>query len=130
MTQSVLPKMTEAQAYLYLDFVAFRLMGWEVVERMKHHPNSKAAERSFEKFRDVILAQPTPEVFVAAAMAGKPVHLLWPETMQDEVERQINTKVPRSINEPTHPEFIAGMHAHGRTDWVLPDFLVDHGRPE
>ncbi|WVT72613.1 hypothetical protein QM996_13980 [Sinorhizobium chiapasense] len=124
------PKMTEAQAYLYLDFVGFRLMGWEVVERMKHHPNSNAAKRSFETFRNIILAQPKPDVFVAAAMAGEPVHLLWPEDMQAQIERQINTKVPRSNNEPTHPEFIADMRSHGRTDWVLPDFLANHGRDE
>ncbi|UIK05027.1 hypothetical protein [Neorhizobium galegae] len=123
-----LPKMTEAQAYLYLDFVAFRLMGWEVVERMKHHPRSNAAKRSLESFRNLIGEQPPLDAFVAAAMAGDPVHLLWPEHLRAEVERQINTKVPRAINEPTSEEFIRSMHEGGRTDWVLPDFLTNHGR--
>lgn len=129
MTETLaLPKMTEAEAYLYLDFVAFRLMGWETVERIKHHPNSNAAKASFKRFRELILHQPKLDVFVAAAMAGTPVHSRWPDNMQAEVERQINTKVPRIINEPTSSDFIADMHEHGRTDWVLPDFLRNHGR--
>lgn len=123
-----LPKMTKAEAYLYLDFCSFRFMGWETAERPKRHPNSNAAKKSFENFRNIIGSQPKLEVFIAAAMAGEPVHKLWPAEMQDEIERQINTKVPRTINEPTSAEFARGMHEGGRTDWVLPEFLKNHGR--
>jgi hypothetical protein len=126
MTQ--LPKMTEAEAYLYLDFCAFRCMGWEVVERTKHHHASKAARAAGELWREIIATDPEIDVFIAAAMAGDPVHLLWPEHLQVEVERQFNTKVPRACNEPTSEEFIRSMHEGGRTDWVLPDFLKNHGR--
>jgi hypothetical protein len=123
-----LPKMTQSQAYLYLDFVAFRLMGWEVVERTKHHPRSKAAQASLARFRDLIRHQPKVDAFFAAAMEGTPVHTLWPTDMQAEVEHQINSKVPLTMNEPTSDEFVRDMHAHGRTDWVLPDFLANNGR--
>jgi hypothetical protein len=62
------------------------------------------------------------------ARQGRPVHTLWPADMQEEIALQINTKVPRCINEPTSAESIASMHEGGRTDWVLPDFLASHGR--
>lgn len=39
-----LRKMTQAEAYLYLDFVGWRLFGWNTVDRMKHHPNSNACK--------------------------------------------------------------------------------------
>ncbi len=123
-----LPPMTQQQAYLYLDFVMARLQGWEVVDRTKHHHRSNAAKRISERFCDIVAAMPKPDAFFEAAMAGEPVHLLWPEELRDEAEREINTKVPRAINEPTSPEFIKSMHDHGRTDWVLPDFLANHGR--
>lgn len=124
---TALPKMTIAQSYLYLDFVGFRLFGWEIVDRIKHHPNSKAAKAVTERFCNLVKEQPRFDDFVKAAVAGVPVHTLWPDDMQDEVERKINTKVPRAISEPTSPQFVAEMHAHGRTDWVLPDFLANHG---
>lgn len=125
---TALPKMTQAQAYQYLDFVGFRLFGWSIADGQKHHANSKARKAVDARFCEVIRRQPKLDEFVAAAMAGEPVHLLWPEDLQEEVERQINTKVPRSINEPTSDEFIRGMHEHGRADWVLPDYLANHGR--
>ena len=121
-----LPKMTEAQAYLYLDFVGWRLLGWNTVDRMKHHPNSNACKAVDKRFRDTIGAQPSVDAFVGAAMTGGPVHLLWPEHLQDEVECQINTKVPRAASEPTSEEFAIGMSDGGR-DWVLPEFLINHG---
>jgi hypothetical protein len=120
--------MTKAQAFLYLDFVGFRLFGWNTVERMKHHHSSHARKAVDAFWRRSISDGPRPEQFVAAAMAGEPVHLLWPEEMQAEVERQMDTKVPRAINEPTNADFIKSMHEGGRTDWVLPDFLANHGR--
>lgn len=123
-----LPKMTEEQAYQFLDFVSWRISGWEVVDRKKHHPRSKAANAVMARFRNIIMHQPTVDDFLAAAMEGSPVHLLWPEDLRDEVERQINTKVPRAINEPTSEEFMQSMHEHGRAGWMLPDFLRDHGR--
>lgn len=125
---SNLPNMTSDEAYLYLCICEFRFMGWEVAERTKHHPNSSAAKRSFETFRDIIVNQPKPDFFVAAAMAGEPVHLLWPDELHAEVERQINTKVPRAINEPTSEEFAKSMSQGGRTDWELPNFLKNHGK--
>ncbi|MGY5793683.1 hypothetical protein ACXHXM_26075 len=123
-----LPKMTEAEAYLYLDFVGFRIFGWTVVDRKQHHPNSNAAKAVDKRFRDVIGSQPTVDAFVDAGMRGEPVHLLWPAEMQEEVKRAIETKVPRTINEPTSAEFAEGMREGGRTDWLLPDFLKNHGR--
>jgi hypothetical protein len=123
-----LPKMTAAEAYLYLDFVGWRLFGWNVVDRMKHHPNSKACKAIDKRFRETIGAQPKVDAFVEAAVAGEPVHKLWPAEFHGEVEHAINMKVPRADNEPTSEEFIRGMHEHGRTDWVLPDFLKNHGR--
>ena len=75
-------KMSEHEAYQYLDFVAFRLMGWEVVERAKHHPNSKAAKASLERFRQLIGAQHKMDDFLAATIAGQPVCALWLDDMQ------------------------------------------------
>lgn len=124
-----LPKMTQAEAYLYLDFVGWRLFGWNTVDRMKHHPNSNACKAIDKRFRDTIGAQPSVDAFVGAAMEGEPVHLLWPKHLQAEVNQQINAKVPRAASEPTSEEFAAGMNDGGR-DWVLPEFLKDHGLDE
>lgn len=128
MSISALPKMTEAEAYQYLDFVGFRIFGWTVVDRKKHHPNSNTAKAIDKRFRDVIGNQPTVDAFVDAAMRGEPVHLLWPEEMREEVKRAIETKVPRAMNEPTSEEFAQSMSEGGRSDWTLPDFLKSHGR--
>ncbi len=123
-----LPKMTEAQAYLYYDFCSFRLFGWNIVERKKHHHRSKATRARDEWWMRAISDGPEPWEFVIFAEEGRSVVDLWPEDMRVEVERQINTKVPRGSSEPTDPEFIKGMHECGRTDWVLPDFFANHGR--
>lgn len=122
------PKMTRSQAYLYHDFCDFRIFGWEVTERTLHHPRSKAARAITERWIETVRCSPDIDDFVKAAMEGRPVHELWPEHLRREVEFSINTKVPRTVNEPTSAEFIEGMHACGRTDWVLPHFLSSHGR--
>jgi len=57
----------------------------------------------------LIGAQPKLDGFLPAAMAGQPVYALWPDDMQTHVERQINTKVPTTLNEPTSDEFIRDM---------------------
>jgi hypothetical protein len=123
-----MPKMTEAQAYLYYELVGYRLFGWNIVRRGRHHSRSKAARAVDIFWRRSLDEGPEMDRFVILAKQGAPVHTLWPEDMQEEIARQINTKVPRSINEPTSAEFIASMHNSGRTDWVLPDFLASHGR--
>ncbi|NTG09244.1 hypothetical protein [Rhizobium rhizogenes] len=123
-----LPKMTKAEAYLYYDFVMWRLLGWEVVERTRHHPNSKPAKEVSERFFELKLAQPEFDHLIAAAMAGTPVHTLWPERLQVEVERQIHTKVPRACNEPTSAEFAERMREDDSSEWEWPSFLKDHGR--
>ncbi|PCK77875.1 hypothetical protein [Rhizobium sophoriradicis] len=123
MTQ--LRKLTEQEAYFYLDFVSFRIFGWNIVDRIKHHPNSNACKAVDKRFRDLIGNQPSVNEFINAAMNGEPVHLLWPPEMQDEVKRAITSVVPRAVNEPTSDEFIQGMHEDGRTDWVIPDFIKE-----
>ncbi|MBX4911255.1 MULTISPECIES: hypothetical protein [Rhizobium] len=118
-------KLTEKEAYFFLDFVGFRIFGWNLVDRKKHHPNSNAAKAVDKRFRDIIGSQPSVDDFVEAAMNGKPVHLLWPVEMQDEVKRAIQSEVPLTINEPTSDEFIRSMREGGRTDWVIPDFIKE-----
>jgi hypothetical protein len=125
---NTIPELTLDESHAYLDFVGWRLLGWSVVDRMGHHGNSKAAKLADERFREIIGAQPKYGDFVAAAMAGTPVWMRWPAGMQDEVERRINTKVPRAVNEPTSPEFAASMRESQHGHWELPDFLKDHGR--
>lgn len=123
-----LPKMTNAEAYIFYRFCNSRFAGWEVVERIKHHHRSNARQAANELFLEISISKPKFGDFVAAAMAGEPVHLLLPEHLQVEVERRLNTKVPRDFNEPTSSEFTEGMPEDGRTDYLLPDFLANHGR--
>ena len=123
-----MPKMTLDQAHEFLDFVNWRLLGWSTIDRIGHHGNSKAAKLADQRFRDLIGSLPNYDDFVAAAMAGTPIHELWPAEMQAEVERRINTLVPRAINVPTSPEFAVCLRNGRRTKWSLPDFLANHGR--
>jgi|GEM_PF-6519245 len=122
------PMMTMSEAFLYLDFCDFRIFGWEITERSLQHPRSKAAKAITERWKEILRHAPPVDDFVKSAMEGRPVHELWPEHLRKEVEFSINTKVPRTTNEPTSAEFIADMHACRRTDWMLPEFLKSHGR--